>query len=101
MKNTLKQGTSEEKQGSATMNKKLKPCPFCGCPAELYIIPKEENPQWDKNGIWWRVRCASEWCIIGRSIKIYCVDENDAIAEWNSRKRKNKAAYEYWEGKNG
>ena len=43
MRNTLKQGTSEERQGSATMDKRLKPCPFCGCPAELYIIPKEEK----------------------------------------------------------
>lgn len=81
----------------------LKPCPFCGCPAKLYIIPKEENPEWSKNGEWWRVCCSSEWCLIGHSIKYYAVDKAGAIAEWNMRKRKNKVAYEYFgkELKNG
>lgn len=77
----------------------LKPCPFCGCPAELYIIPKEENPEWFRNGEFWRVRCSSEWCLIGHNIK-YASKKDCVIAEWNRRKRKNKVAYEYWEKKN-
>ena len=78
------------------MDKQLKPCPFCGCPAELYIIPKEENPEWCKGGEFWRVRCSSEWCLIGHTIK-YASEKDCVIAEWNRRKRKNKAAYEYFE----
>ena len=76
------------------MDKQLKPCPFCGCPVELYIIPKEENPKWDKNSEWWRVRCSSEYCLIGHSIKYISPDKECAIAEWNTRKRKNKLAFE-------
>lgn len=78
----------------------LKPCPFCGCPAELYIIPQEENPEWFKKGEFWRVRCSSEWCLIGHTIK-YASEKDCVIAEWNVRKRKNKVAYEHWEKKNG
>lgn len=75
------------------MQIKLKPCPFCGCPAELYIIPKEENPEWYKGGEFWRVRCSSEFCLIGHSIKL-ASEKEVVIAEWNSRKRKNKLAFE-------
>lgn len=76
------------------MDKQLKPCPFCGCPAELYIIPKEENPKWYKGGTFWRVRCSSEWCFIGHSIKHACTSKDDVTADWNARKRKNKRLFE-------
>lgn len=75
------------------IDKSLKPCPWCGNPAEIYIIPKEENPEWYKGGEFWRVRCSNEWCTLGHTIT-HASTKEDVIEVWNTRRRKLKRLFE-------
>jgi hypothetical protein len=65
----------------------LKPCPFCGSPAEL-----ERGS--DHHGEWFNLGCSKHWgnvkpeasCIAGRIFYTAAPeDEAKAIASWNSR----------------
>lgn len=76
------------------IDKSLKPCPFCGNPAEIYIIPKEENPEWFKGGEFWNIRCSCDTCYIGHQIKLNCATKEMAISEWNTRRKRNKLTFD-------
>ena len=72
------------------LRKDLKPCPFCGNPPYLYIIPKEENPEWYKGGEFWRIECSNEWCIPRPSIRF---GDLSVICYWQERRRRNRLTY--------
>jgi|GEM_PF-6594562 len=65
----------------------LKPCPFCGNPAE---IVKGEPFSFAPYKLTYVVRCSSEWCLIGSSITCRYGTKQDAIADWNYRRKRNK-----------
>lgn len=72
------------------MSEQLKPCPFCGFPAEL------EHGS-DHHGTWFNLGCSRHWghqrnpdntntCIAGRMFYAETdVSEAEAIAAWNTR----------------
>ena len=69
------------------MSGELKPCPFCGLPAEL----ERGN---DHHGSWFNLGCSDHWgrrrdgkgCIAGRMFYTETdTPEADAIAAWNTR----------------
>lgn len=79
----------EDYERNFHINYALKPCPFCGNPAEVYDAePYGWCPKEPVTGI----RCSSDYCI-GHSIRCtFFTNGTDmsAIWEWNKRKRKNK-----------
>lgn len=76
----------------------LKPCPFCGNPAE--IVPCEP-PEWFSGAKHVVIRCSSETClmhyhkssILRATVEDYCNTLDTTKAEWNTRKKKNKAMF--------
>lgn len=75
------------------INYALKPCPFCGNPAEVY---EAEPYNWCPYEPVMGIRCSSDYCI-GHSIRCTFFKNNDdryAIWKWNKRKRKNKYTWE-------
>lgn len=78
------------------INFSLKPCPFCGNPAE---IVKAEPFSFRPNKPTKAITCSSEWCV-ARQIKIRFDDDLEgsiamAFGDWNKRRRKNKLT---WKG---
>lgn len=74
----------------------LKPCPFCGNPAE---IVDSEPLSFLPNKPTKAITCSNEWCI-ARQIKIRFDDDFEgsigmAFEDWNRRRRKNKLT---WKG---
>lgn len=86
----------------------LKPCPFCGGKAEMFMVTREQAKQnhfekwpekimdwdiWPES--WWVLGCATEECILnveklenGIKMKLmfYFTSEEQAINAWNRRK---------------
>lgn len=77
----------------------LKPCPFCGNPAE--IVPCDP-PEWHILAKHVVIRCSSEFCMmhdhgmvmLRACVEDYCNTLKSSIAEWNTRKRRRKVQYE-------
>ena len=64
----------------------IKPCPFCGNPAEIVETKPFEWCPFEKAYI---IRCSNEYCI-GSSLKRKSLDINLLIADWNVRRKRNK-----------
>lgn len=65
----------------------VKPCPFCGNPAEIVEGEPFSFSPFNRTFI---VRCSSEWCLTGHSITCRHISKEDAVAEWNHRRKRNK-----------
>lgn len=64
----------------------IKPCPFCGNPAEIVETKPFDFIPYEKAYI---IRCSSEWCI-GFSLTCKSCDINYLISTWNVRRHRNK-----------
>ena len=60
-------------------NLKLKPCPHCGCKAELFNASKRY--------VELKVICQTDVCI-NSAVKVTYFREDHAIAAWNKRAKK-------------
>lgn len=70
------------------INKNLKPCPFCGNPAEIVNATYEERPEWCKGMEWYKIRCVNECCLFLHQGQIFGSKE-EAANEWNLRRKAN------------
>lgn len=64
----------------------LKPCPFCGGPAEMHEMPHYPTGKHIQTGTDYIPRCKDTSCP-GRATKRYSVKET-AIFKWNRRVQK-------------
>ena len=74
----------------------LKPCPFCGNPAE---IVDAEPPEWHKGARHVRICCSNPYCVMRNfngiiaCVEDYCNTLGIAKAEWNTRRKRNKLTF--------
>ena len=77
----------------------LKPCPFCGNPAEIVEC---SAPEWFSKAKHVQIRCSNEYCLmhyhessmLRATVEDFCNTLDTAKAEWNTRRRKNKPLWE-------
>ena len=66
---------------------KLKPCPFCGNPAEII----QDKPfDWYPCEPTYIIRCSFEFGCIGHYINVRHSTKEYAINSWNCRRKRNK-----------
>jgi hypothetical protein len=65
------------------MIKAIKPCPWCGKPAQLYRAEDCENFTITSNLFF--VGCVNEDCAVVSSTRGHANDESAAVTAWNDR----------------
>lgn len=76
----------------------LKPCPFCGNPAEIVDC---EPPEYHSKASHVVIRCSNETCVMHEHsiillracVEDYCNTLQFAKSEWNRRKKRNKITF--------
>lgn len=69
----------------------IKPCPFCGNPAQLRGARLDERPDWYKKGDWHVIECSDEYCAIHP--KMIAGTREELVSSWNIRRRANLLTY--------
>lgn len=74
----------------------LKPCPFCGNPAEIIDT---EAPEWHSKAKHVRICCSNKYCPMHdfkgfiACVEEYCNTLDIEKSLWNCRRRKNKLTF--------